>query len=100
MRRRAQALSRSRTDVGGCRETVFWIAWPKPPPHTHTPQPTSQIANFLAGGSVSRLLGAEGPAALAELLPLLPGVATQMAPEIARKLFSRISARALREVFV
>jgi aarF domain-containing kinase len=43
---------------------------------------------------------AANPGAAREFLPLLPAVATQIVPEVASRLFSRITARALREVFV
>ncbi len=61
----------------------------------------AKLVDFLAGGSTLRMLGpGADPAALRELLPFLPAVATQMVPEVSRKLLSRITARLLREVFV
>ncbi len=35
-----------------------------------------------------------------ELAPLLPGVATQVLPELSRRLAGRITARLIRELFV
>ena len=61
----------------------------------------AKLVDFLTGGRTLRLLGPGGdPAALRELLPFLPSVATQMVPEVSRKLLSRISARLIREVFI
>lgn len=62
----------------------------------------AKLVNFLAGGNTLRMMGPAGvdPTALRELLPFLPAVATQMVPEVSRKLLSRITARLLREVFI
>ena len=60
----------------------------------------AKVVNFLAGGNAAGMLyGMVGPSGR-ELLPYLPGLATEVLPEFARKLFSRIAARTLREVFV
>ncbi|KAL4452695.1 hypothetical protein ABPG75_008357 [Micractinium tetrahymenae] len=64
----------------------------------------AKIANFLAGGSAARALSLAGGApdarAVAELAPLLPEVATQVVPELSRRLAGRITARLIRELFV
>lgn len=64
----------------------------------------AKIANFLAGGSAARALGLAGGVpdarAAAELAPLLPEVATQVVPELSRRLAGRITARLIRELFV
>ena len=59
------------------------------------------VLHFLAGGSTVRSLGAGlfNPSAARELLPYVPGLATQVVPELLRRLVSRITARALRELF-
>jgi aarF domain-containing kinase len=54
----------------------------------------AKIVNFLAGGSISKAIN---PGALRELLPYLPGLATEIIPELSRRLVSRIAARAVRE---
>lgn len=60
----------------------------------------AKVVNFLAGGNaVMALSGVMSPGAR-DLLPYLPGVATEILPEFSRKLFSRIAARILRDVFV
>lgn len=83
----------------GARRLFVPVAPPLSPEDRLVVDNVAKIADFLAGGSVHRLLTAD-PAALRELLPLLPGVAAQMAPEVGRKLASRLSARVLRELFV
>ena len=61
----------------------------------------AKIANFLAGGSAARALsGSLDARALQELAPLLPGVASQVVPELSRRLAGRITARLIRELFV
>ena len=63
-------------------------------------QNVAKVLNFLAGGNAANVVyGFMGPSGR-ELLPYLPGVATEMLPEFSRKLFSRVAARSLREVFV
>lgn len=83
----------------GARRLFVPVAPPLNEQDRRVVENVAKIADFLAGGSVSRLAGAD-PRAVAELLPLLPGVALQMGPEITRKLISRVTARALRELFV
>lgn len=63
----------------------------------------AKLVNFLAGGSMAAVGGDAGrlsPTALRDVLPFLPAVATEMVPEVSRKLLSRITARLLREVFM
>jgi aarF domain-containing kinase len=61
----------------------------------------AKVVNFLAGGRLSSTgFFSFDPATAAELLPYLPGVATEVLPELTRKLFGRITARVLRDVFV
>ena len=66
----------------------------------------AKIVNFLTGGSAARALGGGGGGAadsarvLQELAPLLPEVATQVVPELSRRLAGRITARLIREIFV
>jgi aarF domain-containing kinase len=59
-----------------------------------------KVLNFLAGGNAAGVLFSFVSPAGRELLPYLPGVATEVLPEFTRKLFSRVAARTLREVFV
>lgn len=54
----------------------------------------------LAGGASSFAAGASDPGVLAELLPVLPTVASEMLPELSRRLLSRVSARLVRELYV
>ncbi|KAI8101319.1 hypothetical protein M9435_001427 [Picochlorum sp. BPE23] len=59
-----------------------------------------KVVNFLSGGNaVYALSGFINPSAR-ELLPYVPGLASEVLPEFSRRLFSRISARILRDVFV
>lgn len=64
----------------------------------------AKIANFLTGGSAARALSLAGGApdvrAVVELAPLLPEVATQVVPELSRRLAGRVTARLIRELFV
>ena len=46
------------------------------------------------------LLGSSSTDVMPEVAPLLPQVAAQMLPEIVTRLTSRISARALRELYL
>lgn len=61
----------------------------------------AKVANFLAGGSVGRALGGGADlATLRQLAPLVPGVATEVVPELSRRLAGRIAARVLRDLFL
>ncbi len=46
------------------------------------------------------LLGSSSSDVMPEVAPLLPQVAAQMLPEIVTRLTSRLSARALRELYL
>ena len=46
------------------------------------------------------LMGSSGSAVMPEVAPLLPQVAGQMLPEIISRLTSRLSARALRDLYL
>lgn len=69
-----------------------------------------KIVNFLAKGGDAAAGGANGGAfgggafgggeVAAELLPYVPAVAREVLPQLAAQLVSRVSARAIREVFV
>ncbi len=60
----------------------------------------AKVVNFLSGGNaVYAFSGFINPAAR-DLLPFVPGLASEVLPEFSRRLFSRISARILRDVFV
>lgn len=59
-----------------------------------------KVVNFLSGGNaVYAFSGFINPAAR-DLLPFVPGLASEVLPEFSRRLFSRISARILRDIFV
>lgn len=59
------------------------------------------IFDWLLGGSAGmRLLSRPDPSLLADLLPYLPDVATEILPDLAKRLSSRIVARAMRELYV
>jgi aarF domain-containing kinase len=63
-------------------------------------QNLAKIVNFLSGGNaVYAFSGFINPAAR-DLLPYMPELASEVLPEFSRRLFSRISARILRDVFV
>lgn len=63
-------------------------------------QNLAKVVNFLAGGNaVYAFSGFINPAAR-DLLPYMPELASEVLPEFSRRLFSRISARILRDVFV
>jgi aarF domain-containing kinase len=56
----------------------------------------AKLIDFLAGGSVQRMLSGNG----ADLLPLLPRVAQQILPEVSLRLVSRIAARFVRTFYM
>ena len=59
------------------------------------------VIKFLTGGSSTALsAGRLDPTMVRDLLPFLPSVATQILPELSSRLFSRITARFVREVFI
>lgn len=61
----------------------------------------TKLGNFLTGGDAAGLIGGSSdPRVMQEMLPFLPNVATEIAPEVLRRLASRLSARAVRELFV
>jgi aarF domain-containing kinase len=63
-------------------------------------QNLAKVVNFLSGGNaVFAFSGFVNPAAR-DLLPYMPELASEVLPEFSRRLFSRISARILRDVFV
>jgi aarF domain-containing kinase len=63
-------------------------------------QNLAKVVNFLSGGNaIYAFSGFINPAAR-DLLPFVPGLASEVLPEFSRRLFSRISARILRDVFV
>lgn len=88
--------------IPGASRLFLPLAPPLSPEDRQVVDNVAKLVNFLAGGNTLRMLGPAGldPSALRDLLPFLPAVATQMVPEVTRKLLSRISARLLREVFV
>lgn len=68
----------------------------------------SVIGNFLAGGRAgeqasaapAQELAAAAPRLMQDLLPFLPAVATEVLPQLTQRLASRITARALRELYI
>jgi aarF domain-containing kinase len=68
-----------------------------------TVESVTKLLNFLLRGSRGGDAGAGSAAdparAIRELGPLLPAVATEVLPELVRRLNSRIAARTIREVF-
>jgi len=61
----------------------------------------TKLGNFLTGGDAAGLIGqSSDPQVMREMLPFLPNVATEIAPEVLKRLASRLSARAVRELFV
>lgn len=60
-----------------------------------------KLGNFLTGGDAAGLIGGSSdPRVMREITPFLPNVATEIAPEVFKRLASRLSARAVRELFV
>ncbi|KAL0029176.1 hypothetical protein WJX79_000719 [Trebouxia sp. C0005] len=60
-----------------------------------------KLGNFLTGGDAAGLIGGSSdPRVVREITPFLPNVATEIAPEVFKRLASRLSARAVRELFV
>lgn len=60
-----------------------------------------KLGDFLTGGDAAGLVGGSpDPRVTREMLPYLPNVATEIAPELLKRLASRLSARAVRELFV
>lgn len=89
--------------VPGASRLFFPVAPPLSSDDRRVVDNVARIVNFLAGGSAARTLSAGGgpdSRVLAELAPLLPEVATQIVPELTRRLAGRITARFLREVFL
>ena len=68
-----------------------------------TVESVTKLLNFLLRGSRGGDAGAGSAAdparAIRELGPLLPAVATEVLPELVRRLNSRVAARTIREVF-
>lgn len=63
-------------------------------------QNLAKVVNFLSGGNaVYAFSGFINPAAR-DLLPYMPELASEVLPEFSRRLFSRISARILRDIFI
>ena len=61
----------------------------------------TKLGNFLTGGDAAGLIGGSSdPQVMREMLPFLPNVATEIAPEVLKRLASRLSARAVRELLV
>lgn len=61
----------------------------------------AKLTTFLTGRNVSSLAGGgSNPQMARELLPFLPDVATELAPDLLRRLANRLSARIVRELFV
>jgi hypothetical protein len=56
-----------------------------------------KIVNFLTKGSLSG--SGPDPSLVLELLPVLPTVAREVLPQVTSQLISRISARAVRELY-
>ena len=56
-----------------------------------------KIVNFLTKGSMNG--SRPDPALVWELLPVLPTVAQEVLPQVTTQLISRISARAVRELY-
>jgi len=82
------------TGGGGGGSGVVSLAPPLSDEDRAVVENVAKIVNFLAGGSLSK---AVNPGALRELVPYLPGLATEVIPELSRRLVSRIAARAVRE---
>lgn len=56
-----------------------------------------KIVNFLTKGNLSG--SGPDPSLVFELLPVLPTVAQEVLPQVTAQLISRISARAVRELY-
>ncbi|KAG2426596.1 hypothetical protein HXX76_012912 [Chlamydomonas incerta] len=63
----------------------------------------TKIAAFLGRGGPGGLqqgLASDGLAVAGELLPVMPAVATEIVPQLAQRLASRLTARAVREILM
>ena len=61
----------------------------------------AKLTTFLTGGSINSLSGgSSNPQMARELLPFLPNVATELAPDLVKRLLNRLSARVVRELLV
>ena len=61
----------------------------------------AKLTAFLTGSSANGISnGSASPDVARELLPFLPNVATELAPDVGRRLLNRLSARIVRELFV
>lgn len=86
--------------VPGASRRLLPLAPPLQEDDQQVVQNIAKIVNFLSGGNaVYALSGFLSPAAR-DLLPYVPNVAVEILPEFSRRLFSRISARILRNIFV
>eukprot|EP01024_Parvocaulis_polyphysoides_P073626 TRINITY_DN9489_c0_g2_i1.p1 TRINITY_DN9489_c0_g2~~TRINITY_DN9489_c0_g2_i1.p1 ORF type:complete len:206 (-),score=22.77 TRINITY_DN9489_c0_g2_i1:252-869(-) len=59
----------------------------------------TKLLLFLLGGEVRSFQSFDGKFAQ-DLLPVLPNVVNEVMPELSRRLFSRISARLIRELYI
>ena len=86
--------------VPGASRRLMPLAPPLEEDDAEVVQNLAKVVNFLSGGNaVYAFSGFINPAAR-DLLPFVPGLASEVLPEFSRRLFSRISARILRDVFV
>ena len=86
--------------VPGASRRLMPLAPPLEDDDQQVVQNLAKVVNFLSGGNaVYAFSGFINPAAR-DLLPYVPGLASEVLPEFSRRLFSRISARILRDVFV
>jgi aarF domain-containing kinase len=86
--------------VPGASRRLMPLAPPLEDDDEQVVQNLAKVVNFLSGGNaIYAFSGFINPAAR-DLLPFVPGLASEVLPEFSRRLFSRISARILRDVFV
>jgi aarF domain-containing kinase len=86
--------------VPGASRRLLPLAPPLEDDDQEVVQNLAKVVNFLSGGNaIYAFSGFINPAAR-DLLPFVPGLASEVLPEFSRRLFSRISARILRDVFV
>lgn len=86
--------------IPGAQQRLLPLAPPLNEEEEQVVQNLAKVVSFLAGGNPATLIRSLGDPSNLELLPFLPGLSTEIIPELSRRLASRIVAKALREVFV
>ena len=84
----------------GAQQRLLPVAPPLDEEEEQVVRNVAKVVTFLVGGRPGQLIPSLTSTSTLELLPLLPGLGSEILPELSRRLASRIMAKALREVFV